>query len=195
MNEHEEILYRTLLDPDRLVNLCRLSASIEVGDVAGYVVEIGVFRGGSAKLLARANQSREVHVFDSFDGIPVDPWELDGHKRGDFAADYEDVKAYLSDCPNVTIYRGVFPATWPKGLTPIALAHIDVDMEKVVREAIVLLWPLISPGGYLVFDDYNAEACRGVKKAVDEMFGERVVAGPHPQAWVQKVFRDMREGI
>lgn len=195
MIELEEIMDRTLLDRERLLNLYRLSASINEGDVPGYVVEIGAFRGGSAKLLSRANPSREVHVFESFEGIPCEPWELDGHRKGDFAADFEDVKAYLSDCSNVTIHRGVFPETWPKNLEPIALAHIDVDMEKAAREAIVLLWPLLLPGGYLVFDDYNSEACRGVKRAVDEMFGERVVVGPPPQAWVQKVFRDIvREG-
>lgn len=194
MNELDGIADRTLLDPLRLTNLARLSVSIESGGVPGYIVEIGVFRGGSTKFLARVNPEREIHAFDTFEGIPTEPWELDGHKRGDFAADFEDVKTYLSDCPNVTLHRGVFPETWPKNLAPVALAHVDVDMEKVAREAIVLLWPLIFPGGYLVFDDYAAENCRGVKRAVDEMFGERVVAGPFPQAWVQKVFRDIVRG-
>ena len=195
MNNLEGVLDRTLLDPLRLVNLARLCVSIEEGSVPGYIVEVGVFRGGSAKFLAQTNAGREVHVFDTFEGIPTEPWELDGHKRGDFASDFEDVKAYLSDCPNVTIHRGVFPITWPKGLSPIALAHVDVDMEAVAREAIVLLWPLLSPGGFLVFDDYGADSCRGVKRAVDEMFGERVVLGPAPQAWVQKVFMDDRRGL
>jgi O-methyltransferase len=187
-----EVLDRTLLDPERLVNLARLSASIEVGSVPGYIIEIGVFRGGSAKFLSLSNPEREVHIFDTFAGIPTEPWDLDSHKPGDFASDFEEVKNYLSDRPNIVIHRGVFPETWPKGLKPIALAHVDVDMEKVAREAIVLLWPILSPGGFLVFDDYGAEACRGVKRAVDEMFGERVVLGPPPQAWVQKVFADTR---
>jgi O-methyltransferase len=187
-----DIMERTLLDPLRLANLARLSVSIEDGSVPGYIIEVGVYRGGSAKFLARVNPGREVHVFDTFDGIPTEPWDLDGHNRGDFASDFEDVKTYLSDCPNITIHHGVFPETWPKSLLPIALAHIDVDMEKVAREAIVRLWPILSPGGFLVFDDYGAEACRGVKRAVDEMFGERVVLGPSPQAWVQRVFADSR---
>lgn len=187
-----DIMERTLLSFERLMSLSALSATINASDVPGIVIEVGVYRGGSAMFLALENLDREIHVFDTFAGIPGDPWELDGHKRGDFVADYEDVAEFLKDCHNIKIYRGVFPATLPKGIGPVALAHIDVDMEQSARESIIALWPKLSPGGYLVFDDYGAEGCRGVKRAVDEMFGERVVRGPECQAWVQKVFLDIR---
>ena len=181
-----DLLDRTLLDCDRLKNLSRLCASLDDRSVPGCIIEVGVYRGGSAKHLARINPDRAVLLFDTFEGIPHESWDLDWHKRGDFTADFEDVKTYLSDCPNIKIYQGVFPATLPKEIVRVALAHVDVDMEQSARESIVALWPIIAPGGYLIFDDYAAEACRGVKRAVDEMFSSRVAIGPHPQAWIYK---------
>lgn len=181
-----DIMEHTLLDQERLKSLENISIIIDLECVCGSIVEVGAFRGGSSKFLAKNNPKRKVFVFDTFCGIPCDPGELDTHIKGDFAADYGEVCTYLADCPNITVYSGIFPESMPNNMGPVALAHIDVDMESSVRGCILALWPKVSCGGFLVFDDYNAEACKGLKRAVDEMFGDKIIVGPHPQAWVQK---------
>lgn len=181
-----DVMERTLLDPLRLANLARLSIEINNENVDGCVIEVGVYRGGSARWLAEANPLRRIYAFDTFTGLPHEPWDLDGHSKGDFAADYHDVLNYLAECWNVKLIKGIFPDVMPPEIERVALAHIDVDLEQSARESIIVLWPKLSPGGFIVFDDYNAEGCAGVKRAVDEMFPGQVVIGPHPQAWVRK---------
>jgi O-methyltransferase len=52
----------------------------------GNFAEIGVYRGGTAKLLANITDGakRELHLFDTFDGMP-DTDSRDLHTAGDFA--------------------------------------------------------------------------------------------------------------
>jgi O-methyltransferase len=182
----EAVRERTLLDESRLVRLLEMSSEIHSSEIPGCIIEVGVYRGGSALLLAQANPDREILLFDTFEGIPHEPWDLDAHKKGDFPASFAEVSELFSGFPNVRIHAGVFPLTCPKGMGPVALAHIDVDMERSVWDSIIFLWPLVTPGGFMVFDDYAAEGCRGVRRAVDEMFGDQVVMSAPPQAWVQR---------
>jgi hypothetical protein len=76
------ILDRSLLDEARLLSLRDLCLSIDESDVPGCIVEVGVYRGGSAKYLAQLEPDRAAFLFDTFAGIPHEPWEIDGHKRG-----------------------------------------------------------------------------------------------------------------
>jgi O-methyltransferase len=185
------ITERTLLDEKRLQILGGLCQLLDERNVPGCIVEVGVYRGGSAKYLAQMNPSRAIHIFDTFAGIPYGPGENDQHNRGDFPADFEDVSAFLSDCPNVRIYSGIFPETMPKDFGPVALAHIDVDMEKSARDCINELWPLVSLNGYMVFDDYASESCQGVKKIVDRFLGGIISVDAPPQGWVKKIRRSL----
>src|SRR5258708_446913 len=77
--------------------------------VPGAMAEVGVYRGASAKLICEVSGSRTVHLFDTFDGLPV-PTSADGDvpfRAGDFKSRYEEVRQYLKPYQSAHVYKGV----------------------------------------------------------------------------------------
>ena len=108
------------------------------------------------------------------------------HQPGDFAdTSFEAVSAYVAQCPNVGLVQGEFPAS-ARGLecARFAFVHLDFDFYESTRAALDWLIPRMSPGGVIVFDDYEWHRCPGVKRAIDEcaLVVERTV--PYQAVWV-----------
>ena len=57
--------------------------------------------------------------------------------------------------PNVRIVEGLFENSLPGPVQSIALLRIDVDEYSATYDVLTHLYPLISPGGYVVFDDWK----------------------------------------
>lgn len=149
--------------PHRLASMSAVAATTP----AGCFVEIGVFRGGSAFCLWQIaeHQGRELHLFDTFTGIPV-ACEIDKHRIGEFAdVSLERVKAAI---PQAHFHVGMFPETLPDDLENIALVHVDCDQYETYCDCIDLLWPRMVPGAAMVFDDYPF--LESARKAVGERF-------------------------
>ena len=149
----------------------------------GDIVEVGVYKGGSAAALAHVarEQGRRLFLFDTFTGIPVaNPARGDVHAIGDFAD--TSVEAVRAAIPDAFICVGIFPCTLTEGVGPIAFAHIDCDQYDSVRSCCLKLGPLMAPGGLMVFDDYDSLA--GARAAVDECFPGRVVLSQRGKARV-----------
>jgi O-methyltransferase len=159
----------------------------------GEVAEVGVYKGGTARMLAKvfAATGKTVHLFDTFAGMPpVDPTR-DLHQGGDFGdVSVEGVREYLADCPNVRLHPGFFPATaGPVEDTTFCLVHADVDIYRSVLDCCTFFYPRLVTGGAIVFDDYGRNSCPGAKEAVDEFFAdmpEQPVYVPTGQAFVVK---------
>jgi hypothetical protein len=119
----------------------------------GCFVEFGVYKGGSAFHLARVAvaQGRELHLYDTFEGIPF-RGEFDQHDVGDFSdTSYEAVSAAV---PYAQIHKGLFPDSLVP-MPPIAFAHIDCDQYESVKAALRHFGPRMVPGGVMLFDDYH----------------------------------------
>ena len=69
-----------LLDEDRLRVLRELAA--EVANIDGCVVELGVYCGGSALVLATCLPGRKLHLFDTF-AEEVGGWIASGELKFD----------------------------------------------------------------------------------------------------------------
>lgn len=137
----------------------------------GCFVELGVYRGGSAWHLAQIamEQGRELHLFDTFTGIPERTEHDQQHDIGDFGdTTAEEVKALI---PTAQFHIGMFPETMVE-TGPIAFAHIDCDQYVTCLAAIVCFRPRMVTGGVMLFDDYARTS--GVTKAVDEVFGNKI---------------------
>lgn len=136
----------------------------------GCFCEVGVFKGGSAyKLYEVALASgRDLHLFDTFTGTPYHVPELDHHKiDGEFFAP-ETVEKIIYDMPMAKVHIGVYPETHPEGLKDIAFVHCDCDQYDSYKAVIGRMWPLVVPGGIMLFDDYPY--LKGAKQAVEETF-------------------------
>jgi hypothetical protein len=165
---------RTLLHDPACYVLYR--SALGVRSLSGHVAEVGVYRGGTALLLSRAFEgAAEVHLFDTFAGMPPTDPDKDLHVAGDFRDTTEvSVRRYLADRPNVTIHAGFFPETAaPLADAQFRFVHVDVDIYRSVRDCAEFFYPRMVAGGVLVFDDYGWSSTAGARQAVDEFFVER----------------------
>jgi len=157
---------------ERLLLLARLSKR-EFGK--GDVAEVGVYRGGSAELIAKNFPDRLVHLFDTFTGIPVADEHDNYHKVGDFSnVLLENVQKQLIQFENIRWHVGVFPETATE-LTEqqFVFVHVDCDVYPSVMACCEFFYPRLSAGGVIVFDDYCAKTCLGAKAAVDTFFMDK----------------------
>lgn len=101
----------TLLDKKRLYilhNAVKIANLLE-GDFA----EVGVYRGGTGLLLSMLSvREKNVHLFDTFDGMPETDDKVDLHTFGDFSdTSLISVKKLLGEFPKTLFYPGLFPET------------------------------------------------------------------------------------
>ena len=171
----------SLLDPSRFLALSMLIRSA-VENSSGDLIELGVYKGGSAALAAlvlrAAGLTRPLHLCDTFEGMPKTlDWEF--HKEFDFAdTSLESVSARLAKLdPQFPFHfhRGLFSETLPHlAALRFCFAHVDADLYESVRQACEFVYPRMEKGGFIIFDDYGASTCPGAKKAVDEFFADKL---------------------
>ena len=135
----------------------------------GCLVEVGVYRGGSAILLydIALHQGRTLHLFDTFAGMPFAD-EGDTHPVGDFGG--VDLMALRKAMPEAMFHVGTFPNTMPDDLKDIAFAHVDCDQYRSTLACIDRLWPLMVVNGVMWFDDFATVPA--ARRAVLERFSE-----------------------
>jgi len=158
---------QSIIAPEHLDELAETARSVPDGDF----VEVGVYRGGSAQRLAEVarERGRRLFLFDTFTGIPLRD-DIDDHEVGDFGdTSLEDVQRAI---PDARFCVGVFPDTLPADCGPIALAHIDCDQYRSVRDCCNYLAPRMVSGGVMIFDDPSC--LYGASRAVTEAFNGRI---------------------
>lgn len=144
-------------------------------DLEGDVAELGVYRGGGAKLIQACRGRSVLHLFDTFSGMPSTAAAIDHHGAGDFADTSEAaVRSYLGADDTVRFHRGVFPdstADLP-GDIGFRFVHLDVDLYQSTLDGLRWFHPRLVPGGVLISHDFNSISCPGVRAAFEEYFAE-----------------------
>jgi O-methyltransferase len=121
----------------------------------GCIVECGSWKGGSAANLSLVAElcRRELHIFDSFAGLPdPSPFEEQSYKRGDYCGTLDEVRNNIERCGKLnacTFHPGLFQATLPGFSSPCVFAFIDVDLVQSLKSCLRNLWPLMQPDSYL----------------------------------------------
>ncbi len=170
----------TMVGRKRLENVLYCVKQILENNVSGDFIETGVWRGGStifmrAILKAYDIRDRYVWVADSFEGLPAPNEKAYPDDTGDVHYTFDELKVTLDSVKNnfkkydllddqVKFLKGWFKDTLPTApVEKLALVRLDGDMYESTMDAIVSLYPKLSPGGFLIVDDYCIAAC---KKAI-----------------------------
>jgi hypothetical protein len=174
---------QTMIGVKRLANLRALTEAVIAEDVQGDLIETGVWRGGAcilmrAILYAYNISERSVWVADSFEGLPPaneQQYPADTgsefHKYKELAVTLEQVqdnfRAYGLLDGQTKFLKGWFKDTLPCApINRLALMRLDGDMYESTMDALTSLYPRLSPGGYVIIDDYHVvPAC---KEAVED---------------------------
>ena len=140
--------------------------------IKGDIAEVGVYQGGSAKIICAANNEKSLHLFDTFEGIPsLDAIDSVNFHEGQFACPLDVVKNYLSQYEKIFFYKGTFPDTSvPVIDKKFSFVHLDVDTYPSTLNCLKFFYPRMSQGGIIISHDYLVA---GVRKAFDEFFVDK----------------------
>jgi len=180
----------TLLGLKRLDNVEFCLRDVLEKGVPGDFLEAGVWKGGTcifarAILKAYGDRDRKVWVADSFKGLPppdTRKYPADAmetlHKRDALAVSLERVRAnfekydLLDD--QVQFLEGYFRDTLSHApVERLAVLRLDGDMYESTMDTLNPLYPKLSPGGYVIIDDYARANCRQAVTDYREQHGIR----------------------
>lgn len=141
----------------------------------GNLIEVGVYMGGSAKILAQEHPDRTVYACDTFEGFPdninTEKGDSNNYYVGQMAiANHKVVMENLKDYKNIAYARGQFPDSFFYD-DEFAFAHIDVDTYNSTKDSLEYIYDRMVPGGKILIHDYPAH--EGVKRAVDEFMKDK----------------------
>ncbi|MFA7241642.1 MAG: TylF/MycF/NovP-related O-methyltransferase [Sulfuricellaceae bacterium] len=183
----------TMIGQARLDNIHQCLDTIVADKIPGDLIETGVWKGGATVfmrgyLMAHDIKKRRVWVADSFAGLPKASCAQD-RAQMDLSADafpylavsreeVEDLFArydLLDD--KVKFLKGWFKDTLPTApIKKLALLRLDGDLYESTLDGLNNLYHKVSPGGFVIVDDYHAvPSC---KVAVDEFRARHAILEP-----------------
>jgi O-methyltransferase len=196
--------YQSMIGRARINNIRTLLDRVVADGIPGDLIETGVWRGGATLLMrgflaAHNITDRKVWVADSFAGLPVPSHPADAGY--DFSVAVAPVLAVSRDevedlfrrydllDDQVRFLEGWFSDTLPNApIEQIALMRLDGDLYESTMDAITALYDKLSPGGYVIVDDYNDfEPCR---RAITEFRESRgITSDLHTVDWTAVYWR------
>ncbi|MBU2259633.1 TylF/MycF family methyltransferase [Patescibacteria group bacterium] len=185
----------TMTSKERMYALYKATRQVIECSVPGDFVECGVWKGGSAMIIAYSliglnATDRKIYLYDTFEGM-TEPKECDFRAWDNTRAwnewndkqklNYNDwcyapmneVKSNMTSTgypeENIIYVKGKVEETIPKRApAEIAILRLDTDWYESTMHELIHLYPLLSKNGVLIIDDYGYWA--GSKKATDEYF-------------------------
>jgi hypothetical protein len=183
----------TMTSLERRYHLLQAVRHVVQHRIPGSIVECGVWRGGSMMLVAKTllqcgDTSRDLYLYDTFEGMPP-PTEVDkdwkarpaaARLRADETAkaesgiwaisSLEEVKRNMTAVgyPQERLHfiRGKVEVTIPACLPEtIAILRLDTDWYESTAHELTHLYPRLTSGGAIIIDDYGY--WQGARQAVE----------------------------
>jgi len=171
-------------------------------DVPGDIAELGVFRGLGlmtwANLLeayAIGDRTKVVYGFDNWKGFtgfsPEDGATnahagktVGGFDPSGFRTELEeaisifDGDRFIGSKPRVALVDGPIEESVPRFLDEnpgvrFSLVHFDCDLYAPTKAGLEAIWPRVSRGGIVMFDEYAIKDWPGETQAVDEFLADK----------------------
>ena len=176
----------------RMSNLREIAECVLECNIPGDFIETGVWRGGAcimmrAVLKAFGDTTRRVFVADSFCGLPAPNPEIaadlgdEHYKFSELFVSSDQVRANFAKYglldAQVSFLEGWFSDTLPAApIQEIAILRLDGDMYESTMDALNALFDKVTPGGFVIVDDYGA--VEGCQRAIREFRAARGIDDP-----------------
>jgi hypothetical protein len=152
------------------------------GDFVECGVNYGVLSSAIMDYLDWNKQDRKFYLLDTFYGL--DERYIDDSDRargimknneGDmYQKNIEAIRKNFSEWNNVEIVPGAVPETLPMVKSEkIAYLHIDMNCAPPEVAALEYFWPKLSPGAFVLFDDYAYVTHTSQKRSIDAVAAAR----------------------
>ncbi|KAB2970943.1 macrocin O-methyltransferase [Streptomyces sp. SS1-1] len=196
----------TMVSPESLDNVQYCVETALADGVPGDLIETGVWRGGICVLMrailkAHGVKDRRVWVADSFEGVPE---AGDGSHPLDQEMALHNLNTVLSVPADavravfasygllddqVEFLEGWFNETLPAApIESLAVLRLDGDLYVSTMDSLSALYPKLSPGGFVIIDDYNMAPCRAAVHEYRDAHGikEEIMAADSVGVWWRK---------
>jgi len=174
----KRIIDRNYMDYIRLSTLELVSNEINRNNIEGSVAELGVYKGKFARYINRYFPDRKLYLFDTFKGF--DETDIKAELKNIYSSGEQDfsntsVKQVLSIMPfpdQCIIKQGYFPDTAIGLNEQFVFVNIDADLYEPIYNGLQFFYPRLKKGGYIFVHDYNNDAYKGAKEAVEKFCRE-----------------------
>lgn len=205
----EKVAPYTMTSRERGYGLWQAVNNVIDNNTPGSFVECGVWRGGSAMLIAltllqRGAGWRNIYLFDTFSGMTEageHDSDLHGHHADELmaglkgervaelvkaSAGLEGVRAAMAstgyDMRRIRFIEGDVRQTLKNTQTMwIALLRLDTDFYDSTLEELRVLYPRVAQGGVMIIDDFGH--WQGARRAVEDYFADPQTKSRKPMLW------------
>lgn len=197
LRAYQKIKSFTLVDIYRCWELWSLIGQLT--HLPGDVLEIGVWRGGTACLIAskmlHSQMSCTCYLADTFTGVVKASTQDTRYQNGEHSDTSVSLVIRLIESMNLQkntkIIEGIFPDESASSLTTdeFKFCHIDVDTYASTKGCFEWIWPRLIVGGIVVFDDFGFQGCEGCTRFVNtlQMENMRMIYNLNGHAVIIKV--------
>lgn len=168
------------IDYDELSVIIREADAVLRSGADKAFVELGCYTGTTAlfitRLLKEHGVQNELHVYDSFDGLP-DKVAADNSpageqfKAGELKASKQQLIKHFkqANLPVPIIHKGWFEELTASDMPDkISFAFLDGDFYTSIASSLSVITPHLQAGATILIDDYANEALPGARRAADE---------------------------
>ncbi len=173
---------------------------------SGDFVECGVNAGFVSSAIMRdldwRNAGRKFYLIDTFSGpvlsqfsaVEIERGRMDAAKSalaaGAYVTDPARARANFAEWPDALVVQGSVPEILDTlDFGRIAFLHLDMNCALPESHALEFFWPLLAPGGVVLFDDYTYLGHESQTEAIDavaESLGIHILALPTGQGLAMK---------
>ncbi len=174
----ERTIDRNYFDYVRLSTLELISYEINKKILSGNVAELGVYKGRFARYINQYFPDRILYLFDTFKGF--DERDVISETKKEFSSGEQDfsdtsVEAVLKLMPfpqkcNPVI--GFFPDSAKRIDDNFVFVSLDADLYEPIYNGLQFFYPKLVSGGYIFIHDFNNDAYKGARKAVEQFCEE-----------------------
>jgi O-methyltransferase len=173
---------KNYLDYIRLSTLELVSQEIISKKIPGNVAELGVYKGKFSKYINNYFPNKTLYLFDTFEGF--DERDKETETKENFSGGDQDfsnttVEKVLAIMPypkQCRIVKGFFPESATGIEDVFCFVSLDTDLYEPIYNGLVYFYPRLSKGGYIFIHDFNNDAYKGARKAVEHFCRENNVA-------------------
>jgi O-methyltransferase len=196
---HKKCSPYTITSIEKMYSLYKAAEYVVKHNIPGDMVECGVYKGGSAMLMAHTLMKmgefkKNIYLYDTYAGMakPADK-DMDFTGRPaikDYVKFYNKDSCLWVNCPLEEVKQNMFSTGYAKenlvfvkgkvedtipGKIPdkICLLSLDTDWFESTYHELYYLFPRLSVNGVIIIDDYGHY--RGAREAVDKYFQEKNV--------------------
>jgi len=180
-------------------------ASCALG-AAGDFVECGVNKGFMSSAIMNAlnwgDVARRFYLFDTFAGPVTSQFSSaeihrgrlkvaeDAIAAGAYETNVDRVRANFAEWPNAVVVQGTVPDILAAAdIASVAFLHLDMNCAYPESSALKYFWKRLSPGAFVLLDDYAYFGSEGQTQAIDSLalsLGLKVLSLPTGQGLIMK---------